>query len=119
MKKIISLILNLPWSIVGIALAVISLPIKINSFESQFFTIVIKVKRVWVIEIFYKGRIKGVALGNIVLLSDVAESSTIKHELVHSKQFINYPFIFMFMYYIEIARHGYQNNIFEIEARNF
>ena len=119
MKKYISLILNIPWSIVGIVLAVTSLPVKINSFVSSSLTLVIDVKRVWLIEIFYKGRIKGVALGNIVLLSNVAEPATIKHELVHSKQFINYPFVFMFMYYIEIARHGYQNNIYEVEARNF
>lgn len=117
MKKFLALILNLPWSIVGIIFTLVSLPIGINNFNFNFVTLLINVKRVWLIEIFYGKRIKGVTLGNIILLSNIADEATIKHELVHSKQYINNPFIFIILYFIELIKHGYQENIYEIEAR--
>ena len=117
MKKILISILNFPWSIVGIILAFIFLPTGINNLNHNFFAFIINVKRVWLIEIFYGKQIRGVTLGNVILLSNMADETTIKHELVHLKQFINSPFVFPFFYFIELARYGYKENIYEIEAR--
>ncbi len=42
----------------------------------------------------------------------------VRHELKHVEQFLKYGFVkFIFMYVMESLRNGYENNRFEIEAR--
>lgn len=42
----------------------------------------------------------------------------VRHELKHVEQFLKYGYFrFIFLYIVESIRNGYQNNRFEVEAR--
>ena len=93
----------------------LSLPQSIKIDKIQFL-MVMKVKRLWINEIFLRRRVRGFTLGNTVLLSDVSESNTYSHEIIHIKQFMRMPFIFPVLYCVESIRNGYRNNKYEEEA---
>lgn len=100
-------ILNLPWTLVGILVGVISIP---RSASFQEGALVIKVL------LPYPMRIRGAALGNVVLLGPRELPNDLEHELVHVEQFARYPFIFPFLNTVEYVKHGYCKNRFEDEA---
>jgi len=114
MKKI-AFVLNLPWSLAGLFYSLLMLPRNIKTDKLQF-VIVVRVKRLWINEIFLRRKVKGFVLGNTVLLSDVADSDTYDHEIVHVGQFIKAPFIFPLLYCFESIKNGYQCNQYEKEA---
>jgi len=72
MKKI-AFVLNLPWSLAGLFYSLLILPRNINIDKLQF-VIVVRVKRLWINEIFLRRKAKGFVLGNTVLLSDAMQS---------------------------------------------
>lgn len=111
-----SFILNIGWSLLGFVVAIISLPIKIK-FEPVAKISVIEVKRLWIGEIFLQRRIRGMAFGRIILLSEAKNEFTFAHELIHVRQYDRMPLIFPFLYCLETARVGYEKNRFEEEAR--
>lgn len=48
----------------------------------------------------------------------LADSSWLKHEAAHVKQYLKYGFLrFLVLYLAESYKNGYVNNCFEIEAR--
>ena len=60
-------------------------------------------------------KVRGFAIGNIVVVRKSQSTKIVAHELVHVEQYMKYPLIFGFMYLYEL-RKGYWNNRFEIEA---
>ena len=113
--KIIAFILNFPWSLLGLLCGLLSLPRNTKASKPQF-VLVVNVKRLWINEIFLRRRVKGFTLGNTVLLSDMADTSTYDHELIHVGQFMKAPFIFPLLYCFKSIKNGYQCNQYEKEA---
>lgn len=73
----------------------------------------------------FKNKATAITIGKTVHLYNIKENDFLKnrqwlrHELEHVMQFKKYGFVrFIFMYYIELMREGYQNNKWEIAARN-
>src|SRR3989338_1675608 len=113
-KKIV-FILNFPWSLLGLFYGLLLFPASIKMDKAEL-VIIVKVKRLWVNEIFLRRRCRGFTLGNTVLLSDVANSNTYGHEVVHVEQFTKMPLLFPLFYLVESMKNGYQTNKYEKEA---
>lgn len=112
--KTIRCILNIPWTIVGLATAVLSVPTKV---KIQSGAIIFNVKSFWWLKLFTYGRTpRACANGNVILLGRKLDPNDLKHELVHVRQQMQYPFIYPFLYYYELFKKGYRNNRFEDEA---
>lgn len=108
--------LNLPWNIVGLLLAIISVPHKITLVKEPF-TLVVDVYTFWwqTWLPLHKG-VRASSIGNTVLLGKNLLPMDLEHELIHVKQYEQRPFIQAFLYAFETFRHGYKNNKYEIEA---
>jgi len=115
--KIIRSLLNLPWTICLILFAIISFPERILINKVPLFCIVFRVKSFWWLEWLprYNG-VRGMAMGNCVLLSQKEMDKDFEHELVHVEQYNREPFIHFFLYHIETMRRGYRQNKYEVEA---
>lgn len=112
--KAITFILNLPWSLLGLLCGLLSLPQNIKVDKPQS-VVIINVKRLWMNEIFLWHRVRGLTLGNTVLLSELS-NSTYNHEIVHVRQFMKMPLIFPLFYCAELIKNGYRGNKYEKEA---
>lgn len=109
-------ILNLPWTILGLALAAISLPYKV-AIKKHPLAIVFYIKSFW----WYawlpsKKRMRGITNGHVIQLGPLEEKGDLEHELIHVEQAIREPFIHPFLYQWEVFRHGYRKNRYEDEA---
>jgi uncharacterized protein YhfF len=114
--KLIAFILNIPWTLVGLICAIISIPYKI-SISTKPAAVVFNVKTFWWYAWLPKAKfVRGMAIGNIVLLGPRVLPKDLEHELVHVEQFERFPLIFLFLYELENIRHGYRNNKYEKEA---
>lgn len=100
--KIVLYILNLPWTLIGFLVGLLSVPERINLRSG--WTILIKVKNLWLCEIFMGRMVGGVTIGNTILLSKFSEVSTLEHEKVHVKQYERFPSIFPFLYIYEFLK---------------
>ncbi len=107
-------ILNLPYTLVGILLAIISPSTKLE-FRKNPPAFIFHIKSFWW-HIGFSKRARAAAFGNVIFLSPKTEDKDLEHELVHVEQHQRLPFIFPFLYYIELFRKGYRNNKYEIEA---
>lgn len=116
MLTIISFLLNIPYTLIGFALALLSLPTDIKITKRPF-AFVVSVKRFWWV-FGYMRNARAMVLGNIILLGPGIEAGDLEHELVHIRQYRREPFIHPFLYYIELMRKGYRNNKYEVEAYN-
>ena len=114
MQKI-AIVLNFPWSLLGFLYGMLLLPASIKMDKAEL-VVIIKVKRLWINEIFLMRRVRGFTLGNTVLLSDVADGNTYSHEIVHVEQFTKMPLLFPLLYLVESMKNGYQANKYEKEA---
>ncbi len=114
MKNIIGFILNLPFTFIGLIVALISIPKAVNLNKSPF-VIILKVKRLWWGIGYLKG-VRATAMGNVILLSDKIENKDLEHELVHVEQYQREPLIHPILYWIETLKKGYRNNKYEVEA---
>lgn len=91
--ELISALLNLPWSAIGIFNALISIPKKAKISNNPP-AIIFYVRSFW----WYrwlpsrKG-IRGITNGHVISLTDEADELDLKHELIHVEQHIRYPFI--------------------------
>jgi aminoglycoside phosphotransferase (APT) family kinase protein len=110
----ISFILNLPYTIIGLLIALLSIPIEIK-FQSRPYAFVIKIKKFWWATGHHKNA-RAMTVGHVVLLGPNLENKDLEHELIHVEQYQRLPFIFPFLYYIELIQHGYINNKYEDEA---
>jgi uncharacterized protein YhfF len=112
--KFIAFILNLPWTILGMSVSVISIPTELTF---RNYAVVIKVKSFW--WYVWLPKMKGVramAIGNVVLLGSQTLSNDLEHELIHIEQAMRKPLIHPLLYWIETMRKGYKKNRYEIEA---
>lgn len=114
MQKI-AVILNLPWSLLGLFYGIFCCPTSIGT-DRQALVIIMKVKRLWVSEIFLGQRVGGFTLGNTILLSNAADDNIYGHEIIHVKQFTKLPIIFPVLYLLEFVKNGYYDNRYEREA---
>ncbi|MEK7135093.1 MAG: hypothetical protein AAB780_00100 [Patescibacteria group bacterium] len=109
-----ALLLNLPYSLVGLVLAAISLPVSMET-RSIPPSLIIKVKNFWWAFAYFKNA-RAMAIGNVVLLSPKTEVGDLEHELVHVEQHQRAPLIQPFLYSWELFKNGYRNNKYEKEA---
>lgn len=127
-RKIFLVVLNLPYTLLGIMVAFVSVPRQVYLYES---VLVIAVRELWWTRILLwwkkdlttdikKRGAKGVALGHLVLvgswLSKEEKMKVILHESIHVEQHERYPLVFPLIYWIETLRYGYVGNRFEKEA---
>ena len=112
----IALILNIPWTIVGLLCGLVSIPIKVE-LSSNPKAIIFHIYSFWWYSWLPKVKgVRGMAIGNIVLLGRNALTGDLEHELVHVSQSQKEPLIHPFLYEYENLKHGYQNNKYEKEA---
>ena len=111
----ITLILNLPWTLLGIIIAAISFPRSIRT-NNRPLALIIKVSSFW----WYPQKgVRGMAMGNIVLLGPNELNRDLEHELVHVEQFEREPLIHPLLGFIDKLKHGnrYSKNENEAYAR--
>ena len=112
----IAFILNLPWTALGILLALISIPYKV-SFDRGSLAIIFYVQSFWWYSwIPGKKGVRAMTNGHTIQLGPLEQGDDISHELIHVEQAIREPFIHPFLYQLETMRHGYRKNKYEDEA---
>jgi hypothetical protein len=115
--KIICYVLNLPWTLVGLFLALISIPKRVRFIDDA---IVFNIRSFWWSNLvwYMKGnRVRGITNGNIISLGPLEEEHDLHHELIHVGQYMRYPFVYPFLYAVEVMKHGSSpKNRFEEEA---
>jgi hypothetical protein len=109
-----SLILNLPYSVCGVFLAIFLLPKRVV-FGTQPLHLAVYVTFCSFGIDFKKGW-RGMTLGNVIILNQKELSNDLEHELVHVQQFSRFPLIFPFLYMHELWKNGYRENKYEDEA---
>jgi hypothetical protein len=112
----ISFILNLPWTLIGLVIALLSVPVRFSTSQKPF-AVVIHVESFW----WYAWlpgckKIRAMALGHIALLGPRADEKDLTHELIHTEQFNRLPFILPFLSYWQSFKNGYRQNKYEAEA---
>lgn len=111
----VAFILNLPWTIIGIAVAVISLPKSVRIHRTPL-SLVVDVRsfwwQTWLAQ--YKG-VRATTIGQVILLGRTLPND-LEHELIHVEQYRRAPFIHPFLYVYESLTHGYRQNKYEVEA---
>jgi len=113
--KIITFTLNLPYTIIGLFLWILSWPIDLPKFILKPTALIFKIKSFWW-TFGYAKNARAMCIGHVVLLSPDVEACDLEHELVHIEQYQRLPFVFPFYYYYELLQNGYVNNKYEIEA---
>jgi hypothetical protein len=110
---IIGFILNLPFSIIGLFVVLISVPKFKLGFKSH--ALILYVRSFWWAREYMKGT-RAIAIGNVVILGPNLENGDLEHELVHIEQWAREPIIHPFLYAKELILHGYKGNKYEAEA---
>ena len=114
--KLTAFILNLPWTLIGLIASHFSIPKKIDLSKNHF-AFVIHIRSFWWYSLLTgQKRIRGMAMGNIILLAPLADDLDLKHELIHVEQFEREPFIHFFLNWYQLVRFGYRGNKYEKEA---
>ena len=111
----IEFILNIPYTIIGLVIGVVSIPIKISHIYNLRYAIILNVRSLWW-TFSYAKNARAATFGNVVLLGPLVEDKDLEHELVHIEQFMRMPLIFPLLYYWELFNKGYRKNKYEIEA---
>lgn len=109
-------ILNLPWTILGLIEALLSIPTRVQIFKKPT-AFVIHVRSFWWRAWFPGNKgVRGSAIGHVVLLGPTADSKDLAHELIHIEQFQRAPLIQPILYLFQSMRYGYRQNKYEKEA---
>lgn len=112
----ITFMLNLPWTVLGIFLSIISIPYKVSS-NKKSLAIIFYVKSFWWYSwIPGKKKVRAMTNGHIIQLGPLEQNGDVAHELIHVEQAIREPFIHPFLYQLETIKRGYRNNKYEDEA---
>lgn len=114
--NILVFLLNLPWTLAGLALAILSIPSKVE-LRLKPMVIIFRVRSLW----WYrwlpgKNGTRATTNGHIIQLSPSVLKNDIQHELIHVEQHTREPFIHPFLYVWQSARYGYAKNKYEVEA---
>lgn len=107
-------IFNIPYTLLGLALGLISWPLKIE-FRKDHYAFIVSVKKFWW-AVGYLNKARAMTIGHVILLGYLLENKDLEHELVHVEQNKRMPLIQPFLYYYELIRKGYKNNKYEVEA---
>jgi len=110
----IGFILNIPYTLIGLIVALISIPTGMG-FRKKPYTIIITIKNFWW-TFGYMKNARAMAIGHVVILGPNLEDKDLEHELIHVEQHERMPIIQPFLYYIELIKNGYRNNKYENEA---
>jgi hypothetical protein len=110
----ISFTFNLPYTLVGLFLALISVPYKME-FRRHPYAVIISIKKFWWLFGYMKNG-RAMAVGHVVILGPNLERNDLEHELIHVEQYSRELLIHPILYYIELWRKGYRNNKYEVEA---
>lgn len=112
--SLLALILNLPFSLIGIIPLTLSIPYEFK-FNKNPTALIFKVKSFWWVFGYTKG-VRAMTIGNIIILGPRELKNDLEHEIIHVKQWEEYPLIFPIFYYYELITKGYRQNRFEDEA---
>ena len=112
--KLIAFILNLPWTVLGLLLAVVSIPVKVRV-DKEKWAIILWIKSWWWTVLWMKNA-RAATVAHVILLGDNTKNLDLEHELIHVEQYIRTPFVHPFLYYLELILYGYRNNKYEEEA---
>lgn len=113
---ILAFLLNLPWTLAGLLLGVISVPRSIR-LHFKPFALVITVRSFWwQTWLPGYGGVRASSIGAVVLLGKNLLPNDLEHELVHVAQYEREPFIHPILYTYQSLRYGYKNNKYEVEA---
>lgn len=106
---------NLPYTMFGIAVGLISIPRSVHiEYVLEVPVVVLHVRTLrWM---FLFPRVRGVTFANTVLIGPLATPTVLSHELVHVEQFLKRPVVFPLAYWWELVWNGYRGNRFEVEA---
>lgn len=110
----IPFILNIPYTIIGLVIALISIPSEFKFIKTHY-TFVFKIKKFWWV-FGYTKNARAMTIGHVILLGPNILDKDLEHELIHIEQYQKLPFIFPFLYYYYLFKNGYINNKYEIEA---
>lgn len=112
--SLIAFILNVPYTLLGFILALISIPrdLKFNINSPAF---IFNVRKFWWTAAYLKGA-RAMTIGHVVLLGPNSHDKDLEHELIHVEQYQRAPFIHPILYYVELIRKGYLDNQYEVEA---
>jgi hypothetical protein len=110
----LSFLLNLPWTVLGLLAALLSVPSS-TSIRVEKFTFIVSVRKLWWAVGYLKGA-RAVTIGQAILLGPKIEPGDLAHERVHVAQYQRQPLIHPFLYAFELAKNGYRNNRYEQEA---
>lgn len=111
----IGFILNIPWSVIGLLVGVVSMP-KTVAWNTKPYAVIMTVKSLWWAIGYTKGA-RAVAIGHIVILGPKIEEKDLEHELVHVEQHERVPLIQPLLYFIEVIKNGASpKNKYEAEA---
>ena len=111
MKSTFAVVLNLPYALIALFGAAISLPYEITVKRSRC-ALIIYVRSLW----WKKPGVRAATLGLVVLAREPLAPGDIEHELIHVEQYIREPFVHPFLYLYQSFMHGYRNNPYEREA---
>jgi hypothetical protein len=116
LKVAFAFLLNLPWMLLGILLALLSLPIKLRLHKKPF-ALIFTVRSFWwqTWLPMYKG-VRACTLGNVMLLGSKLLPNDLEHELIHVEQCERVPLFHPFLYVYQTLRYGYKKNKYEAEA---
>jgi len=109
-------VLNLPWTILGILLALLSAPRNVR-FHRKPFALIFSVRSFWWQAWLpgYKG-VRAASIGTVILLGPKLLPQDLEHELIHVEQYQREPFIHVFLFVYQSLRYGYRKNKYEVEA---
>lgn len=115
--KIVGYILNTPWTLIGLLLALVSIPKQVRFINDA---IVFNVQSFWWANLVWyvdAKKVRGITNGNVISLGPLEEPNDLKHELIHVQQYMRQPFIYPFLYVAEVFKHGSSpKNKYEEEA---
>ena len=114
--QLVAFVLNLPWTILGLILAFLSLP-KHVKLRRKPLSIIFKIRSFW----WYswlprKKNIRAITNGHVIQLGPLEKPKDLEHELIHVEQAIREPLIHPLLYTIENMRNGYMENKYKKEA---
>ena len=112
--KVISFLLNLPYTFLGVLLAFLLVPKNVR-WDQAHRAIIFYVKRDSFGISYMKGW-RGMTCGHTIILNAREELNDLAHELIHVEQNSRLPLVFPFFYSFELLRKGYEHNKYEVEA---
>lgn len=111
--RLLQFVLNTPYTFLGLCNVLFCFPYKMQFAKDA---LVFNCLTCGFVHLGFP-KVRGFAIGNIIVVRQKQSQKIINHELVHVEQYMRYPFIFGLMYLFEL-RKGYWNNKFEVEAYN-